>query len=290
MSGGREPRDVVRFATALIATASLVLLKVLGAWAGHSLALGADAAHSLGDVGALGLAWYADRQRNRPPTDVLTFGWGRVEILVGLLNALVLWALAGALGWAAVRQWSHPTAANAEIMALAAGVALVVNGVLAWNFRESEDLNRRSTWWHLMTDAAGSLGVLVGASILAATGWRPINAVVTLAIVLLMIWGPWSIIRDTFRILLEATPAKVPLADIAAKMQAVPGVARVHDLHVWAVGSQQWALACHIELAASPPSAQTVLCDLHDCLAGFGFDHTTIQLETSAEAHPEPGW
>ena len=290
MSHAHHHGNVARFATAFMVTAGLVVLKALGAWAGHSLALGADAAHSLGDVGALGLAWYADRQRQRPPTAALTFGWGRVEILVGLLNALILWGLAGALGWTAVRQWSHPTAANPEIMALAAGVALVVNSVLAWSFRNPDNVNQRSTWWHLMTDAAGSLGVLIGAGILAATGWRPINAVVTLVIVVLMIWGPWSIVRDTFRILLEATPAKVPLADITAKMQSVPGVAQVHDLHIWAVGSHQWALACHVELSASPPSGQTVLCDLHDCLAGFGFDHTTIQLETAAETHPEPGW
>ncbi len=290
MNHAHEHRDAAGFATAFAVTAGLVVFKALGAWAGHSLALGADATHSLGDLGTLGLAWYADRQRKRPPTATLTFGWGRVEILVGLLNALVLWGLAGFLGWTAVHQWVHPTAANAAIMAIAAGVALVANSLLIWKFRNPEDVNQRSTWWHLMTDAAGSLGVLVGAGILAATGWRPINAVVTLVIVVLMVWGPWPIVRDTFGILLEATPAKVPLADITAKMESVPGVARIHDLHVWAVGSHQWALACHVELSAAPPSGQTVLCALHDCLAEFGFDHTTIQLETSGEAHPEPGW
>lgn len=290
MSHTHIPAAPNRFAAAFAVTAGLVALKAFGAWAGHSLALGADAAHSLGDVGALGLAWYADRQRHRPPTAALTFGWGRVEILAGLLNALVLWGLAGALGWTAIRQWNLPAPASAGIMAVASIISLVVNGVLAWGFQDAQDVNRRSTLWHLLTDAAGSLGVLVGAGILAATGWQPINAVVTLAIAILMVWGPWSIIRDTLRILLEATPAEVPIADITKRMEAVPGVARVHDLHVWAVGSQQWALACHVEIAESPPSAQTVLCDLHECLAEYGIDHTTIQLETAAEAHAEPPW
>lgn len=290
MSHAHAPAASGRFAAAFAVTASLVVLKALGAWAGHSLALGADAAHSLGDVGALGLAWYADRQRHRPPTAALTFGWGRVEILVGLLNALVLWGMAGVLGWIAIRQWTHPTEASAGIMAIASAVALGVNGVLAWGFRDPKDMNRQSTLWHLLTDAMGSFGVLVGAGILAATGWQPVNAVVTLGIAILMVWGPWSIIRDTLRILLEATPAAVPIADITGRMEAIPGVARVHDLHVWAVGSQQWALACHVEMVESPPSAQTVLCDLHECLAGYGIDHTTIQLETAEEVHTEPPW
>lgn len=279
-----------RFAAAFWVTAALVALKAVGAWASHSLALGADAAHSLGDVAALGLAWYADRQRLRPPTAGLTFGWGRVEILVGLLNALVLWGLAGALGWTAFREWAHPATASPGIMAVASGVALIVNGFLAWRFRDPADMNQRSTWWHLMVDVAGSVGVLIGAGVLAATGWRPINAVVTLGIAVLMIWGPWAVIRETLRILLEATPADVPIARITAGMAAVPGVAQVHDLHVWAVGSHQWALACHVELTPVPPPAQTVLCDLHECLAGFDIDHTTIQLETAAEAHREPPW
>lgn len=279
-----------RLALAVVVTILLVLIKGLGAWFGHSLALEADAAHSLGDVGALGLAWYADQQRHRPPTASLTFGWGRVEILTGLLNALVLWGLAVYLGWTALHQWAHPETANAGVMALAAAIALVANGGLAWSFRNPEDLNRRSTLWHLLTDAAGSLGVLIAAGILAVTGWGPINAMVTLAIAALMVWGPWSVIRETLRILLEATPTAVPIVDITHGMEAVAGVGRVHDLHVWAVGSQQWALTCHVELVETSRSAQTILCDLHECLAQYGIDHTTIQLETPAESHAEPPW
>lgn len=279
-----------RFTVALIVTIGLVVLKAIGAWAGHSLALGADAAHSLGDVGALGLAWYADRQQRRPPTPALTFGWGRVEILAGLVNALVLWGLAGAMAWRAVGQWTHPAIANPGIMAGASALALIINGVLAWLFRDPTDLNQRSTAWHLLTDAAGSLSVLVGAGILAVTGWEPINAVVTWGIAALMFWGPWSIIRDTLRILLEATPPAVPLGEITAHMESVPGVTKVHDLHVWAVGSQQWALASHVTLTADAPPAQDVLCHLHDVLSAQGINHCTIQIETAAEAHPHPPW
>lgn len=282
-------RSTNGFGRAVAATLVLILAKALGAWWGHSLALGADAAHSLGDVGALGLAWYADRQRHRPPSAHFTFGWGRLEVLAGLANALLLWVLAGALGWDALQHWQQP-AASAGIMAVAAGISLVVNGALAWGFRDPQDLNRRSTLWHLATDSAGSFGVLLAAAVLWRTRWTPVNAMVTLIIAVLMVWGGWGVVRDTVRVLLEAAPASLPLAEIEEKMAAVPGVDQVHDLHVWTVSSETPALSCHVTLTASAPPPQDVLCDLHEVLEPYGITHSTIQIETEAEAHPHPPW
>lgn len=277
------------FARAVVVTIMLVLIKSLGAWWGHSLALGADAAHSLGDAGALGLAWYADHQRRRPPEAHLTFGWGRIEVLVGLANALLLWVLAGGLGWDALQHW-HQGAASPLVMALAAALSLIANGLLAWGFRDPDDLNRRSTLWHLASDSAGSFGVLLAALVLRLAGWTPVNAVVTLLIAVLMVWGGWGVVRDTVRVLLEAAPASIPLDDLIGRMETVRGVDRVHDLHVWTIGSHEPALACHVTLLEAAPPPQDVLCDLHDLLATYGIDHTTIQVETSAESHPEPSW
>ena len=266
-----------------------MIVKALGASWGHSLALGADAAHSLGDLGALGLSWYADRQRHRPPMAHFTFGWGRLEVLAGLANALLLWGFAVGLGWDALHNWQQP-AANALIMAGTAGLSVVANGLLAWGFRDAQDLNRRSTLGHLATDSAGSLGILCAAAVLWRTGWTPVNALVTLCIAALMVWAGWGVVRDTLRVLLEAAPAGLPLAEIAARMAAVPGVDALHDLHVWTVSSASPALACHITLSASAPPAQDVLCRLHDVLVPYGIMHSTIQVETGPEAHAEPPW
>lgn len=277
------------FTRAVAVEVALVIIKALGAWWGHSLALGADAGHSVGDVGALGLAAYADRKRRQPPTQQLTFGWGRLEVLMGLLNALLLWGLAGGMSWQAIAHWQQPTA-NAFIMAVAATLSLVTNGVLAWGFRDAHDLNARSTLWHLATDSAGSFAVLLAAGVLQYTGWTPINAVVTLVIAALMVWGGWGVVRDTVSVLLEAAPATLRTEDLTRTLEAVSGVNRIHDLHVWAVSSDQPALACHVTLDADAPPAQDVLCQLHDVLAEQGIDHSTIQIETAEEAHVEPPW
>lgn len=275
---------------ALIVTLALVLIKIAGAYWGHSLALGADAAHSLGDVGSLGLAVYADRQSRRPPSPRFSFGWGRIEILAGLVNALLLWILAGGMIWEAINQWSMPIRANSAIMAIFATLALLINGILAWDFREAKDYNHKSTLLHLLADAAGSLGVLIGAIALQFTGWSPINPLVTILIAILMLWGSWNIIRDTVLILLEATPHTLPLVEITRSMETVLGVDHVHDLHVWIVGSKQPALACHIALDINAPPPQEILCNLHELLICYGIDHSTIQFETPDEIHDEPSW
>lgn len=176
-------------------------------------------------------------------------------------------------------------------MALAAALSLVVNGVLAWGFRDPHDLNRRSTLWHLATDSAGSFGVLAAAAgILQLTGWTSVNAVATLVIALLMVWGGSGVIRDTVRVLLKQHPRPRPFRWITSRVEAVAGVDQVHDLHVWTVSSDQPALACHVTLTADAPPPQDVLCQLHDALADHGIDHCTIQIETAEEAHAEPPW
>ncbi len=292
MNHEHDHSDSSTFKLAFIVTIILVIAKAWGGIWANSLALEADAVHSVSDVAALGLAWYADRLQRRPPSQRMSFGWGRTEILIGLLNAVVLWILAAWFLWQAWHQWIHPVITNAPVMAVTAILALITNTILAMAFSHGDDFNRRSTFWHLLTDAAGSAGVLVAAGILGVFGWLPINSVITVAIAILMVWGSWGIIRDTLHVLLESTPKDISLQAIMASLEAVPGVERVHDLHAWTVGSHQLALACHVTMMPTTPisDSQTLLCQLHDLLASYGIHHTTIQMETADEIHSEPDW
>lgn len=280
------------FKFAFIATILLVVVKAIGGFWAQSLALQADAVHSLSDVAALGLAWYADRIQRRPPSHQMSFGWGRTEVLIGLVNAVVLWILAAVFIGQAWHQWLHPVAANAPIMAITASLAVITNALLARTFSDADDFNRKSTFWHLLSDAAGSAGVLVAAAVLGVFGWAPINSVMTVAIAILMVWGSWGIIRDTLRVLLESTPVGVSLEAITQSLEEVSGVERIHDLHIWTVGSHQLALACHVTMTPATPisESQDLLCQLHDLLATYDIHHTTIQMETAREMHNEPDW
>lgn len=272
------------------ATVGLIIVIAVGAWRAHSLALWADAGHALTDLAAIGLSWYAFRQVNRLPTERMSFGFARTEVLVAFFNGLFLVAVAIGLIIEAIRQWAHPVAANTTLMMATAAVALVIYGGLALTFTHHRDLNLQGMWLHLMSDAASSLGVLIGAVILAWTGWMEINPLLTGLIAIGMLISTWHIFKEALGILMEATPPGVDLKSIASALEAVDGVNRIHDLHVWRIGSGQTALACHVGVKPEwhGRDSQIMLCELHDALDSIGINHVTIQLEHGDETHHEP--
>ncbi len=281
-----------RLQWALWVTIGLIAVKAIGAWLSHSLALWADAGHSLTDVAAIALSWYAWRQAQRPPTPSMTFGYARMEVLVALLNGVVLLGLAGALVVEAVVRALHPTAVSPAIMLAAATVALGVDMVLALWFHGSRNVNIRATWIHLLTDALSSFGVLVGAVLIWVSRSGIVDPVLTVLIAAAMVIGTWRVLQEAIAILLEATPPGIAIPRVEAALSAVSGVSRVHDLHVWRIGSGQTALACHVAVPESllVADSQDLLCRLHDALEPLGVTHVTIQLETEREAHDEPDW
>ena len=273
-------------------TAGLIVLLSVGAWWSHSLALWADAGHALTDLAAVALSWYAFRQVRRPPTDRMSFGFARIEVLVAFLNGVLLMAVASGLAVDAVHQWHHPVASNSTLMMATAAAALLVYGGLALRFHHHDNLNLFGTWIHLLSDAASSLAVLLGGAILAISGWNGINPLLTILIAIAMVLSTWRILREALGILMEATPPDVEPSSIVRALEAVEGVERIHDLHIWRIGSGQTALACHVgvdpEWKTKGQDPQVLLCQIHDALDTIGINHVTIQLEHGNEMHHEP--
>ena len=277
---------------AVIVTGALILAKVVGAWWSHSLALWADAGHSLTDIVALALSWYAWRQAQRPPTETLTFGYARSEVLAALANSLGLVVVAGALAWEAVGRFAHPVSVQPLAMAVTAGVAIAVDVFLALGFRGSSNLNVRSAWLHLMSDAAGSLGVVVSAGIVALSGWSWVDPAVTIGISALIVATAWGITKEAVAVLMEAAPSGVRLGDVLGLIQGVQGVKSVHDVHVWSVSSGRNALACHLQLdtTATLEDSQAVLHHVESAVAPLGITHVTIQVETPDKPDGHAPW
>lgn len=272
------------------ATMALIVLLCLGAWWSRSLALWADAGHTMTDLAAISLSWYAFRQLKRAPTERMSFGYARMEVLVAFFNGVLLIAVALALIVEALQQWHHPVNTRSTLMMATAAVALAVYGGLALRFHHHDNLNLFGTWLHLLSDAASSMAVLLGGVILALTHWPVVNPVLTLLIALAMIASTWRILKDGLGILMEATPPNVDPASITKILSTVPGVERIHDLHVWRIGSGQTALACHVGVTTDwqGKDPQILLCQIHDALEALGINHVTIQLEHGDEVHHEP--
>ncbi|MEB3222257.1 MAG: cation diffusion facilitator family transporter [Candidatus Sericytochromatia bacterium] len=266
---------------------------LVGSARSGSLALLADAGHVVTDVAALGLSWYATRQAARPATHRRTFGHHRTGILAALANALSLLLIALWIAWEAWHRLSSPHPIEAGPMLVAATLGLLINGVIGWRLHAHahDSLNVRSAYMHVLGDAAASAGVVVGAGLIALTGWTAIDPLLSVAIAALIAWGAWQIVDESVEILMEAVPAHLEPARIAADLAAVDGVQEVHDLHVWGIAHGLPSLSCHVLVAeADVPRAVAIVAACNQVLATrHGITHVAIQAEASRCSPDTPG-
>jgi cobalt-zinc-cadmium efflux system protein len=247
----------------------------------HSLALLADAGHNLGDVLGLGLAWGALVLGQRPPTERHTYGMRRASILAALANAILLLVAVGGIAWEALQRLGHPGPVAGSVVMAVAGLGVVVNGVTALLFvsGRKEDLNVRGAFVHMAADAVVSLGVVAAGLAMARTGWLWLDPAVSLVIGAVIIWGTWSLLRESLRLAMDAVPPGVDFQQVEAYLQELPGVTAVHDLHIWAMSTTEIALTAHLvkpDAEVDDTLLQRINRELHD---RFHIEHTTIQLE-----------
>ncbi|GCE11920.1 cation diffusion facilitator family transporter [Tengunoibacter tsumagoiensis] len=271
---------------AFFLTMIILLAGCIGGFFAHSLALLSDASHTLTDLFALGLAWFAAVQAERPSNEGKTFGYHRVGILAALLNAFSLIVIALFIIWEAIQRFQHPEPVNPFIMFGSALVAIVINLFIGFGLRkENHNLNVRAASLHVFGDVAASVGVIVAGGLIVLTGWSIIDPILSVAIALVVAFGAWHILRETIDILLEATPRGISLTDLVADMKAVEGVEDVHDLHVWSITSGMPALSSHVQIANLPFSASSsILNALRSMLTEkYHIHHATIQFECPSE-------
>lgn len=278
---------------ALALTSSFLVAEVVGAWWFNSLALLSDAAHMFTDAAALAIALAAVKIGQRPADDRRTFGYRRFEILAAAFNALLLFAVAAFVLYEGIGRLMAPPEVGSTGMLVVATLGLIVNLVSMRLLASGKDrsLNVKGAYLEVWADMLGSIGVIAGAVAIMLTGWGWVDPVVAIAIGLWVLPRTWTLLKDTTRILLEGVPAHLELADIRAAIAGSPGVAGVHDLHVWSLSSDDVSLSVHVALTASSDS-DTVRRGVAKVLAErFAIEHATIQTEgpggaTRRPAHP----
>lgn len=275
-----------RLRLGLALTLAVLLIEFAGGLFSHSLALLSDAGHVLTDVFALGLAWFAVEQSKRPADQRRTYGYQRVSILAALLNAITLIVIVLAIAIEAVRRLMDPAPVQGGLVIATALVAIAINAFVILTLRGDRDnLNLRAAMLHVTGDVAASVGVVIAGAVILLTGWLPIDPLLSLAIAALIAYGAWGIVRETVNLLLEGTPREVDLAAVRTEITGTKLVTGVHDLHVWALSSDEMALSCHIVIDdTSLGDAEHVVRDLESKLCDrFAIGHTTIQVES---CHP----
>ena len=268
----------------LALTLAFTVAEVVGGLLTGSLALLADAAHMVSDVLALGLALVALTLARRPSTPRRSFGFQRAEILAAFVNGLALVAVSGWIVWEALQRLDDPPEILGGWMLVVALGGLAVNAASAAILSRSkgDSLNVDAALRHVIADLLGSAGVLVAALVVVLTDWRPIDPIVSIAIAVLIALSAWGILRDSSAILMEQTPAGIDAGAVARAIVTVPGVTKVHDLHVWRITSGFDALSAHV-LVGRGEDCHALRRDVERVLAErFGITHTTLQVDHDA--------
>ena len=276
---GSESR---RLGWALAITATFMGVEVVGGLVSGSLALLADAGHMLTDAAALGLAWIAARLTMRPSDPRRSYGYHRAQVLAAFVNALALFAIVAWIAYEAVQRLRAPPAIEGVTMLGVAVAGLVANVAVYLTLREGSEknLNVAAARVHVLGDLLGSIGAIVGAIVILATGWTPIDPLLSVLVAVLILRSAWSLLRKSTRILMEAAPESVdPDGLRRALLATVPGVRDVHDVHCWSLTTGQTMLTLHVALARGADAA-IVLREAKRVIAGqFDIAHSALQIE-----------
>jgi cobalt-zinc-cadmium efflux system protein len=275
-----------RLLIVLTMTAVYMLAEIVGGLLTGSLALLADSGHLLGDVLGLAMALTAIRFARRPATAGRTYGFYRAEILAALVNSIVLILVAGWIVYAAWQRFADPLIqidAVPMLLVAAGGLAVTLIGVLLLHAGARESLNMRAAFLEVLGDLLGSVGTIIAAVIILATGWTAADALISVLVGAFMLPRAWALLRSVVDVLLESTPGHLNMPQIEAAMRAQPGVESVHDLHLWSITSGFDAMSGHVRSNGRP--SQDVLHDLRMMLRDrFGIQHVTLQVEAADHA------
>lgn len=267
---------------ALGLTSTFLVAEVIGGLMTNSLALLSDAAHMMTDVIALSVSLVAVRLSRRPADARRTYGYARLEAIGAIINGGLLFVVAGYILWEAIGRFRQPPEVASTGMLVIAALGLIVNLISMRLLKAGSgtSLNVRGAYLEVWSDMLGSLGVLIAAVVIKYTGWSVADPIVAVLIGLWVLPRTWTLLRQAGHVLMQGVPAGMELDRVRQAMQARPGVREIHDLHLWALGSQQPVMTAHIVLEDATINAEEVRIAIAKMLEDeFDIHHATLQLE-----------
>ncbi|MDP3821467.1 MAG: cation diffusion facilitator family transporter [Burkholderiales bacterium] len=268
------------FAIGITLNIAFVAVEAFYGWKVNSLALLADAGHNLGDVAGLVLAWGGALAGRLRPGARYTYGWKRASILAAFTNALLLLVAMGSLAWEAVGRLNAPEPTQGFTVMVVAGIGIFVNLGTALLFMRGRehDLNIQGAFMHMAADALVSAGVVLAGGLSLWFGWVWLDPVASLVIALVIVAGTWRLFRQSLRLMFDGVPEHIDLAAVRHELESLPGVDRVHDLHVWATGTSEVALTAHLVMPAGHPDDAFFEAATNLLRDRFRIGHVTLQV------------
>lgn len=278
------------FAIGIALNIGFVVIEALYGFIANSMALLADAGHNLSDVLGLVIAWGASLLARRPPSERYTYGLRSTSILAALLNAVFLLVATGGIAWEAIQRFAEPAPVAGRTVIIVAAIGIAINAITAWLFASGRkgDINIKGAYLHMAADAAVSAGVVVAGAVILLTGWGWVDPAVSLVIVAIIVWGTWGLFRESMSMTLGAVPAAIDAAKVKSYLAGLPGVAQVHDLHIWSMSTTETALTAHLVMPAGAPGDAFLTRVAEDLAKQFAIAHPTIQIECGDDCRLAP--
>ncbi len=272
------------FVVGIVLNTLFVGVQVVAGFITDSVALLSDAGHNLSDVASLILALVAYRLAKAKPTKDFTYGYKKSTILAALVNAVILLVAIGVLGYEAIHRLREPHPIQGGIVAIVAGIGIVVNfGTALLFFRDKEhDLNSKGAYLHMMADALVSVGVVIAGVVISYTGWYWLDGAISIVILLVILFSTWSLLTDSLRMTLDAVPENISKTEIDKVVMETEGVVGMHHTHIWAMSTTQNALTTHVSLSddLTFDEKMKLIHELKHKLLHHDIHHATIELES----------
>src|ERR1700722_15462055 len=276
-----------RMAIAVALNLIFVVIEGSFGFLSNSVALIADAGHNLSDVLGLIWSWAAMFLGRLPPGAKFTYGLGRSSVLAALANAVLLLLACGAIAWEAASRLGSPPAVAGRTVMIVAAVGIALNGISAWMLHAGShgDLNRRSAYLHMLSDAVVSAGVVLSGVLIIWSGWSLIDPIVSLVIVAVILVSTWRLLRDSLTLSLDGVPSSVNSSAVLSYLADQRGVTDVHDLHIWALSTTSIALTAHLVVPDRSAEDALLTSLTPDLKRRFQIQHATLQIERDRCEH-----
>lgn len=261
------------------------IVEAVTGWLAGSLTLMSDAGHMGADAIGLAIAAFASWIANKPTSKKHTYGFGRAEVIAAWLSSLILIVVIFSIFVEAIDRFSHPKTIQGGMVMVVAFLGLVINVLVAWILSHGEKtINIRAALLHVFSDLLGSVVVLLCGTIIIFTGWSKADPIFSIVICILILISTVKLLRESLLVLMEAVPINVNVSEVQAEMTKIPGVAAVHDLHIWTLTSGITLLTAHLVLNDSNRWPEIIDEQREMLINKFAINHIALQPETIQQA------
>ncbi|MGZ5219986.1 MAG: cation diffusion facilitator family transporter [Chitinophagaceae bacterium] len=275
------------FIIGIILNTLFVIVEAASGFYYNSMALLSDAGHNLSDVASLLLAMLAYRLAKIKPTSTFTYGYRKSTVLVSLINAVVLLIAVGSIIWESISRFQIPVNINGKNMVLVAGIGIVINTITALLFLKGKekDLNIKGAYLHMAADALVSVGVVVAGILIIFTGWNWLDGAIGILIAVIILISTVRLLKDSFKLSIDAVPRGIKLYDVQKELEAVKGVISLHHLHIWAISTTYNSLTAHIVVSGNSnmEGLSEIKKEIRHRLVHFNIAHSTLEFEMEKE-------